>query len=275
VTPTLDHVVVNVHRGMDEAAARYRRLGFTLTPRGYHSLGSINHLAIFGTDYLELIGLPESGGGRADLLDWPMGLNGLVWGSEDAAATHGALVGAGVPTLPPQHFTRPVEFPGGARDASFTTVRLPAETTPAGRLYFCQHFTRDLVWRDEWRAHANGCVGVGAVVVAANDPGRLGGLFARMFGSGAVRAIAGGVRLAVGLTDCDVITRAALRERFGTAAPPDDGRAEAMAALVLRTRALAEVAAAIAPEDRVDGGARIIVPAAAAFGATLAFEQSV
>ena len=79
--PTLDHVVVNVHDRMDEAAALYARLGFTLTPRGTHSLGSINHLAIFGTDYLELIGTPEGGGARQDILGWPMGLNGLVWGT--------------------------------------------------------------------------------------------------------------------------------------------------------------------------------------------------
>ena len=48
--PTLDHVVVNVHDRIDAAAETYRRLGFTLTPRGYHTLGSMNHLAMFGTD---------------------------------------------------------------------------------------------------------------------------------------------------------------------------------------------------------------------------------
>jgi catechol 2,3-dioxygenase-like lactoylglutathione lyase family enzyme len=34
--PTIDHVVVNVRDRIDEAAETYRRLGFTLTPRGYH-----------------------------------------------------------------------------------------------------------------------------------------------------------------------------------------------------------------------------------------------
>ena len=52
---TLDHVVINARDDMDRAADIYRRLGFTLTERGYHSLGSMNHLAMFGTDYLELI----------------------------------------------------------------------------------------------------------------------------------------------------------------------------------------------------------------------------
>src|SRR5207244_4444352 len=95
---TLDHVVINARDDMDRAADIYRRLGFTLTERGYHSLGSTNHLAMFGTDYLELIALPKGAtSGRMDLLNYPFGLNGLVFGSEDSAATYGALAKAGVP----------------------------------------------------------------------------------------------------------------------------------------------------------------------------------
>ena len=56
--PTLDHVVVNVRDRIDDGLDTYRRLGFTMTPRGYHTLGSMNHLAIFGTEYLELIAAP-------------------------------------------------------------------------------------------------------------------------------------------------------------------------------------------------------------------------
>ena len=48
--PTLDHVVINARDRLDEAADTYQRLGFTLTPRGHHSVASMNHLAVFGTD---------------------------------------------------------------------------------------------------------------------------------------------------------------------------------------------------------------------------------
>src|SRR6266404_7702374 len=86
---TLDHVVINARDDMDRAADIYRRLGFTLTERGYHSLGSINHLAMFGTEYLELIAVPKGATtGRLDLLNFPFGLNGLVFGSEDSAVTY-------------------------------------------------------------------------------------------------------------------------------------------------------------------------------------------
>lgn len=55
----LDHAVVLV-RDLDRAAETYERLGFTLTPRGHHSLGSRNHCIMFGRDYLELMALPAA-----------------------------------------------------------------------------------------------------------------------------------------------------------------------------------------------------------------------
>src|SRR5471030_1296834 len=220
---TLDHVVINARDDMDTAADVYRRLGFTLTERGYHSLGSINHLAMFGTDYLELIAVPKGAtSGRLDLLNFPFGLNGLVFGSEDSAVTYAALSKAGVPVEPPVEFTRPVKFEGGQGDARFRTIRMKAGVVPYGRVYFCHHFTRDLVWRDEWRHHANVAVAVARAVIAARDPSTLGTLFARMFGDGAVRRVGDGYSLAIGLSRFDVITPTELAREFGDAAPPAD-----------------------------------------------------
>lgn len=54
--PVLDHVVINVADQLDEASALFRRLGFQLSERGHHSLGSSNHLAVFNQNYLELLG---------------------------------------------------------------------------------------------------------------------------------------------------------------------------------------------------------------------------
>ncbi len=81
--PTLDHVIVNVREGMKPAAEQYRRLGFTLTPLGRHTLGSINHLAMFGTDYLELLGIPPGSSARTELSDGPAGLSGVAFGTHD------------------------------------------------------------------------------------------------------------------------------------------------------------------------------------------------
>ena len=271
--PTLDHVVVNARDRMDDAEALYRRLGFQLTPRGYHTLGSINHLAIFGTDYLELIGAPP-GNARSEVLAWPHGLNGLVFGTEDSASVHAALTAAGVESSAPKEFSRPVELPGGGvQDAVFRTVGLPRELASAGRLYFCHHFTRGLVWRDEWRVHPNGVVGVAGAVIAARAPEVHAGLFRRMFGADAVPAIDGGFRLVVGLSSFDVVTPKALEALYATAAPGADGRESWMAALRLRTRSVA-MAGRVLGQGGIsfaEGEGRIVVPSTEAMGVTLEF----
>jgi hypothetical protein len=272
--PTLDHVVVNVRDRIDDAAETYRRLGFTLTPRGYHTLGSMNHLAMFGTDYLELIAVKPDDSSRPEIMGAPFGLDGLVFGTEDATATYEMLRRNEVPIEPPQEFSRPVEAAGVTHDAVFRTTRLPRSAAAAGRLYFCQHLTREMVWRDEWRHHANGAVGVARAVIAAEEPEILGGLFAHMFGPDTVRATDDGCSLILGLSRFDVVHPGALWEMFGGAAPDSRGRRDYMAALTFRTVSLdaaetALEAGGIRGVDRI--GTSVLVPATEAFGVTLEF----
>lgn len=271
--PTLDHVVVNVRDQLDEAVEKYRRLGFTMTPRGFHTLGSMNHLAIFGADYLELIAARPGDDRRAEILSAPFGLNGLVFGTEDSASVYAALHEARVPVEPPLEFSRPVELSSGPSDATFRTVRLTPGTVPAGRIYFCHHFTRNLVWRDEWRHHANGVIGIARAVIVARDPSKLAALFARMFGDDAVRHRGENNSLLVGLSRFDLLTPDAAAAEFGDAAPADNGREEYMAALSLRTRSLDRTAAALQTGRIVmrRDTDRILVSPSETFGVTLEF----
>lgn len=272
--PAIDHVVVNVRDKLDEAAAIYHRLGFALTPRGHHTLGSSNNLAILGTDYIELLGVVPGVGDRTDVLDWPAGLNGLVFKTFDSDGAYAALHDAGVPVLPPQAFSRPVEMPDGVRDAAFRTVRLEKDAVPAGRLFFCHHMTPELVWHDAWRRHPNGALGIVRAVACATDPATLGTLFARMFGAGSVRQTADGCSLAAGLARIDVVTPDALHAEFGADAPDAAGRDQFMAALTLRTLSLDQASRALR-----DGGIvaaqdsqGITVAATTTGGVTLVFQ---
>jgi Glyoxalase-like domain len=272
--PTLDHVVVNARDRIDEAADTYRRLGFTLTPRGYHTLGSMNHIATFGTDYLELIAVKSGDDRRPEIMADPFGLTGLVFGTGDASATYETLRCLELPIDPPGQFSRPVEISGDVREAVFRTTHLPRAKTPAGRFYFCEHLTRDMVWRDEWRHHANGAVGIARAVIAAEKPASLGGLFARMFGAHSVRPTDDGCSLVLGLSRFDVVTPMALWEMFGGAAPDSRGRRDYMAALTIRTLSLDAVETALESGgvrgwDRI--GTSILVPASETFGVTLEF----
>src|ERR1700694_1529309 len=161
MTFPLDHVVSNVLFDSDRAAALMSRLGFTLTPRGFHSLGSINHLMVFEGHYLELIGLPSGTDVlRRDVLESPRGLNGLVFQAGDIDTCLGQLCDSGLTMLQPQSFSRRVTIDGIEQLARFRTVRTAPDTFDAGRVYYCQHHTPELVWYRPWMSHANGCSGL-------------------------------------------------------------------------------------------------------------------
>jgi hypothetical protein len=259
---------------MDRAAEIYRRLGFTLTERGYHSLGSMNHLAMFGTDYLELIAVPKGAtSGRLDLLNFPFGLNGLVFGSEDSTVTYDELSKVGVPVEAPVEFTRPVKYAGGQGDARFRTVRMKNGVVPYGRVYYCHHFTRDLVWRDEWRHHANGTVAVQRALIVEPDPAAGAKLYADMFGPEAVRDIKGGKTVVIGNSRFDIVTEAELKAQVGEAAPNPEGRKAYMAGLTFRTTSLAKAAQALTAGKIpfTQGAGRLTVPAKEAMNAVLEF----
>ena len=57
----IDHAVIMV-RDLDRAAANWKRLGFTLSPRGTHSakMGSGNYTIMLDPDYIELLGVLAS-----------------------------------------------------------------------------------------------------------------------------------------------------------------------------------------------------------------------
>jgi hypothetical protein len=266
-TPVLDHVVVNVRDRLDAGQACYERLGFTLTPRGYHTLGSMNHLAMFGTHYLELIAAGPNQ--RSDILDAPLGLNGLVFATESCARTYDALTASGVEMRPAQQFSRPVALPSGSEDATFRTTHFPY--APFGRLYFCEHLTRDLVWRDEWRQHPNGAIGISRFVVAARDSRPLAELFARSFGAAAVRPLPNGQRLLAELVNIDIITPDAVEAQFGTESA--DTRDTYMAALCLRVSSLETTRQALKHVTHEHRGDSLIVAPNDAMGTILAFHE--
>lgn len=174
----LDHVVINALRDTDAAEALFAALGFALTPRGYHTLGSVNHLMVTTGAYLEIVGVPPEGRQRQEVLDSPRGLNGLVVQTPDAAATYRRLVDAGLSPLEPMEFSRPVEIDGVEHQASFRTVRLP-DFFGGGRVYFCQHLTPELVWRAEWMEHPNGFSAIELMELESPDPAATAERFAR------------------------------------------------------------------------------------------------
>jgi len=175
----LDHAVILV-RDLDAAQRAYRRMGFTLTPRGTHTLGSQNHCIMFEHDYLELMAVPRPHPALqyfSDFLARGEGLGALVLATDDAGALCAELAAAGIAADAPLDFSRPVADLGQAR---FRLVQLAADAVPGCRMLACQHFTRDLVWRPEHRRHAVGATEIAAIAVVVEDPEGAAASYARL-----------------------------------------------------------------------------------------------
>lgn len=165
----IDHVVVLV-RDLDKAQKAYARMGFTLTPRGFHTLGSQNHCLMFGDDYVELLAVPKPHPAMqyfTDFLATGEGLGAIALATDDAGGLHASLAADGIAADAPLDFSRPVE---GLGDARFRIVQLPPDASPGCRMFACQHFTREIVWRPEHQRHPNGATQIAAVAVVAEDP---------------------------------------------------------------------------------------------------------
>src|SRR6185295_5522961 len=84
----IDHAIVGVRR-LDGAAETWRRLGFTLSPRGRHyGWGTANYCIMFADECVELLGIVDPAGFTNSLdrcLSVREGLLGLAFATDDAA----------------------------------------------------------------------------------------------------------------------------------------------------------------------------------------------
>jgi catechol 2,3-dioxygenase-like lactoylglutathione lyase family enzyme len=221
----IDHVVLLV-RDLDRARDTWTRLGFALTPRGYHTLGSQNHCVVFERDYLELLAVPKPHPAMqyfTDFLAGGEGLGAVAFSTGDANAAQAELAAAGVAADPPLDFSRPVELPDGTRDAAFRIVQLSPADTPGCRTFVCQHFTPDLVWRSEYRKHALGALGIAGLAVMVENPRQASSGYARLLDA-EPRAVDEGLVVETGSAPIALASRAKLRKRLEKAALP--GRPE-------------------------------------------------
>jgi Glyoxalase-like domain len=161
----IDHAVIAV-RDLGAAAANFTALGFTLTPRGVHSIGSQNHCIMFGSTYIELLAAPRPHPWLQyyrEFLERGEGLAALALVTHDAESAYRALAQEGVRARAPMDLSRPVVD----AIARFRIVQLE---TGGFSFFLCQHITPELVWRNEWQRHANGAAELTAVALPIAPP---------------------------------------------------------------------------------------------------------
>lgn len=180
----LDHVVILIN-DIDAAQAAWSRLGFHLTPRGFHSIGTRNHCMMFGTDYVELLSVVKPHPVTryfSEFLSKGDGAAALAFSTDDSQACWESLRASGIDADPPVDFSRPVELDSGTREARFRVTQLPVEATPGCRTFLCEHFTPELVWLPAYQRHPLGVTGIAGITVVADDAAEAAHAFARVAG---------------------------------------------------------------------------------------------
>jgi catechol 2,3-dioxygenase-like lactoylglutathione lyase family enzyme len=274
----LDHVVILV-RDLDRAADNWRRLGFTLAPRGTHSapMGTGNHTIMLGPDYLELIGVlaetPHNAPSRALLDRRGDGIERAALTTTDAAAGVEEIRARGLAGVGSIDFGRPVTLPDGSRtEARFRIFQWPLQDAPAGlRIFACEHLTREAVWVPDLQKHANGAKRIARVEIVTPDPQREAEHMARLLDQEVQRESDGAVRVPTGRDRGAFVflTRDGLAGRYPTV-PTDGLPSDGAASLVLVTEDLNAAARALgAAALRSDDA--VCVPPAAANGVLLVF----
>lgn len=263
---------------LDAAAEQWSRLGFTLTPRGFHTLGSRNHCIMLARDYLELLHVEGQSPARQYYWDAQQrggGCAALSCRSTDARADAAALRGNGWHIADPIDFSRPVRLDDGSEhDASFRVTAM--DDAPGARFFLCEHRTPDLLWRPEWMSHANGAVGIAAMflVVAPSLVDAAARAYAELMGAELTQLSQHVCSISVGDATLVLSTPQALAASTGSAAIRRDG--PGYAAMRLRTERLAD-ARAVWREHRVPShdlsATESLIPADAAGGVALLFEQ--
>ena len=274
----IDHAVVMV-KDLDQAAKTWKRLGFTISPRGTHSahMGSGNATIMLDPDYMELLGVltptDHNAPARAFLDTRGEGIERIAFTAIDSTAGAEEIRARGYPPIGPIDFERPVTMPDGTLSAAkFRVFQWPVAEAPGGvRVFACQHKTRETVWIPELMQHANAAKRLKQVLIVTPDPVTDAAHLTRMIdreprsdGDGAVTVPSGGDR-----ADFVFLTRDRLARRYpgvSLAGLPDRGGA----GLVLASGDLAATATALGSAAVRSAGA-ICVPPSQATGTLLAF----
>lgn len=214
---SIDHVVIAVN-SLDQAAAAYEHLGFTLTPRAFHEdrMGTSNRLVqLAGHNFIELLEVdrPDTLAPHDFTRTPPLfsfgahnkaaaarrnGISMLVFASDDARADIAAFHAAGVPTYAPFDFQRQAKLPDGSEvTVAFSLGFATSPDMPDAAFFACQNRAPQYFWKPDYQVHDNGAQSIRTVYLASPAPARDAAFVSRLFG-GTVEPMLGGMRVACG-----------------------------------------------------------------------------
>ncbi|POR55340.1 VOC family protein [Bosea psychrotolerans] len=281
----LDHLVIGV-RDLDAAGALYEKLGFRVGARNSHPWGTQNRIVQFPGSFLELItigdaeSIPEPAPGRfsfgafvRDALERGEGMSMLVLESQDAKADNLAFKAAGIGAFEPFFFERQARRPSGEEvRVAFSLAFADDAAAPECGFFVCEQHEPQNFWNPAFQQHENGATGLSAAILVTDEPEQH-----RAF----LTAFTGGAEILEGNEDyvldlprgrIDVLDGEAASAIYHVEPDPTPARFLGFCVTVADLEAVAaRLSAAGVPFAQ--GEERIVVPAAAALGCVIAFEQ--
>ena len=229
----IDHIVI-ASRRLDEAAARYRQLGFQVGPRNRHPWGTENHIVQFGGAFLELVGLGEGflkpapedpvfpfAGFLADFLARREGLAMVAMRSNDADADARDFAAAGF-GAGRFDFSRKARRQGRETEVAFSLAFARAAALPETGFFVSHHRFPENFWDPAAQVHSNNATAVAELAIAHADPADVSGFLAA-FLDATPEPTPAGVDFALAGTRVTCATPKSLTPRLG--APPPAGLA--------------------------------------------------
>ncbi|MDB5500173.1 MAG: putative Glyoxalase 3 [Tardiphaga sp.] len=274
----IDHAVIAV-QDLDAAAEGWKKLGFTISPRGTHSakMGSGNYTIMLGPDYVELLGViaetEHNAPMRAFIAKNGQGIERVAFTAIDSAAGAEEIRAMGYAAVGPTDFERPVTMPDGSESAAkFRVFHWPVNEAPGGiRIFACQHKTRETVWIPELQKHANTAQRLKRVIIVTPEPEADAKHLAKMIAGDTRTESDGAVTVPSGSDRADFVfvTKELLaRQSPGVSLEGTPARGGAALVFVAGDLDAAEKAVGAAG-SRSEAG--VVVPPAAANGVLLAF----
>ena len=207
---TIDHVVIVVG-DLARSVDIYRRLGFTLSPKGVHSaaLGTENHTIMLRQDYFELLSVraptERNAHWRRVIADGG-GVAGVAMTTQDPQAARTHWLAAGLAPETAIQFSRDVPRPDGSTlQARFEVVTLDEVAGAGLQTFVCSQPTREAVWLPELLGHANTAIAIRRVAIACPDPEFSAAQWQRVLPAARARSTATGVMLDTGRHAIDLV----------------------------------------------------------------------
>ncbi len=284
----LDHLVVAV-TDLDGAARFYEWLGFKVGQRNRHPWGTENRIVQFPGCFLELITVGEGahvpprtarcfsfGAFVKAALARGQGLAMFVVESTDAAGDTAAFEADGIGDFDPFFFERQGVRPdGSSMRVAFTLAFAEDRMAPHCGFFACQQHEPQNFWNADFQKHDNGATGIAAAFMLAENPTDHHIFLEAFTGQRGPRSSSVGLSFGLARGRLDVMTPAAAGLMLGGDAgerletPRFAGFSIAVPGLeAVQTR----LTNAKIPFKNI--GNRIVIPAEAGFGATIAFETS-